>query len=90
MGELLQVWDGKQTLGYSHNSRLGAVFGCLIEALRVLDGFLCVLKAAFRGCEVGCGGKGGCCELHHQTMAPQDLEYRMEAVEHLSSSHSIL
>lgn len=77
-------------LRYSHNCRVGAVSGCLVVALRVSDAFLCIFKAAFHRCKVSCGGKGGCCELLSQTMAPLDLEHSMEAVEHLGSSHSIL
>lgn len=63
--------DGEQTPGYSHNCRLGAVLGCLVEALRVSDAFLCILKAAFHRCKVGWGRKGGVVncitrQLHHQ------------------------
>lgn len=83
-----QIWEGKQTLGYSHYCRLGAVIGCHVEALGMSDAFLCVVKAAFHGCKVGCGGKGDV--VNCITRAPLDLEHSMEALEHLSSPHGIL
>lgn len=83
-----QLWDGEQTLGYSHNCRLGAVVGCHVEALGLPEAFLCVLEAAFHGGKVGCGGKGDA--VSGITIASLHLEHSMEALEHLSSSHGIL